>query len=44
MPAGWTDVEGSDPFLELAAGRSSFRVEDLLALGQLLAELDRKCQ
>ena len=44
MPAGWTDVEGPDPFLKLAAGRSSFRVDDLLALGRLLAELDRRCQ
>lgn len=39
MPAGWTDVEGPDPFLVLAAGRSAFRVDDLLALVRLLAEL-----
>ncbi len=44
MPANWTDVEGPDPFLELAAGRTCFRVEDLLTLARLLAELDRRCQ
>ncbi|MGH7418625.1 MAG: DUF5372 family protein [Candidatus Rokuibacteriota bacterium] len=44
MPAGWTDVEGPDPFLVLAAGRTAFRVEHLVALAGLLAELDRRCQ
>ena len=43
LPASWTDVEGPDPFLVLAAGRTCFRLEDLLALTQLLAELDRRC-
>jgi hypothetical protein len=32
LPASWTDVVEPDPFLVLAAGRSLFRVEDLLAL------------
>ncbi|HEY4865426.1 MAG TPA: DUF5372 family protein [Candidatus Dormibacteraeota bacterium] len=40
LPAGWTDVEGDDPFVALSAGRSLFRVQDLLALGALLRELD----
>ncbi|MBI2764934.1 MAG: hypothetical protein HYX53_03375 [Chloroflexi bacterium] len=40
LPASWTDVEGPDPFLVLAAGRSLFRVEDLIALAVLLRELD----
>ncbi len=44
LPAGWTDVEGPDPFLVLAAGRTCFRVADLLALATLLAELDRRRQ
>ena len=44
LPAGWTDVEGPDPFLVLAAGRTHFRVADLLALTTLLAELDRRRQ
>ena len=38
MPASWTDVVDPDPFVVLAAGRSLFRVEDLLALAALLAE------
>jgi hypothetical protein len=36
MPAGWTDVDPPDPFVVLSAGRSMFRVEDLLALATLL--------
>ena len=32
MPASWTDVGPSDPFVEQAQGRSLARVEDLLAL------------
>jgi Family of unknown function (DUF5372) len=38
LPATWTDVVEPDPFLVLAAGRSLFRVEDLLALAPLVAE------
>jgi len=44
LPAGWTDVEGTDPFLILAAGRTYFRVENLLALAALLQELAGRCQ
>lgn len=40
LPASWTDVEGPDPFLVLAAGRARFRVEDLLQLAQLVREVD----
>jgi hypothetical protein len=36
LPAGWTDVEGPDPFVALSAGRSLFRPADLLALADLL--------
>lgn len=43
LPAGWTDVEGPDPFLVLAGGRTCFRVDDLLALVRLLAEIERRC-
>jgi len=39
LPAGWTDVEGPDPFRVLAAGRAYFRVEDLLTLAVILQEL-----
>lgn len=43
LPADWTDVEGPDPYLVLAAGRTYFRVADLLVLVSLLAELsDRR--
>jgi hypothetical protein len=36
VPAGWTDVDPGDPFVVIAAGRSAFRVEDLLSLASLL--------
>jgi len=39
MPASWTDVEGPEAFLVVAAGRSCFRIEDLIALTRLLAEV-----
>jgi hypothetical protein len=39
LPATWTDVDGPDPFLALAAGRTHFRVEDLLALVRVVERL-----
>ncbi len=36
LPTGWTDVCVPDVFVSLAAGRSPFRVEDLLALAELV--------
>jgi Family of unknown function (DUF5372) len=36
MPRGWTDFGDEDPFVTLAAGRSRFRVEDLLAVCDLV--------
>ena len=39
LPRGWTDAADVDPFVVLAAGRSAFRVEDLVALVDLVAEL-----
>ncbi len=36
LPRGWTDAADPDPFVRLAAGRSVVRVEDLLALVELL--------
>ena len=42
MPAAWTDVVGPDPFLVVSAGRSNFRVDDLLTLAALVAELSRR--
>ena len=39
LPRAWTDARDVDPFVVLAAGRSPFRVEDLVALADLVAEL-----
>ncbi len=32
LPTAWTTVAGADPFVVLSAGRSFFRIEDLLSL------------
>lgn len=37
VPVEWTDFVPADPYLSVGRGRSSFRVEDLLALADLLA-------
>ena len=39
FPAGWTDAAAADPFVAVAAGRSPFRVQDLLVLAGLLERL-----
>lgn len=39
VPAGWTDVDPGDPFVVVAAGRSAFRVDDLVALASLIEGL-----
>ena len=39
FPASWTSVAAPDPFVVVSAGRSLFRVKDLLALASLLREL-----
>lgn len=36
LPAAWTDVFSPDPFVAISAGRSSFRVTDLLELVRLV--------
>jgi hypothetical protein len=36
LPAGWTDRAPVDPFVVVAAGRSAFRLCDLLALAELI--------
>lgn len=41
LPASFTDVDPPDPFVVVSAGRSSFRVVDLLALAGLLESLRR---
>lgn len=37
LPASWTSAAAADPFVTLSAGRSLFRVEDLLSLSTLIA-------
>jgi hypothetical protein len=36
LPRAWTDAADPDVFVMLAAGRSPFRVEDLLVLAELI--------
>ena len=39
IPACWTDAVADDPFVVVAAGRSAFRVADLLKLVDLITAL-----
>lgn len=39
LPAAWTSVGPLDPAVEIGAGRSLFRVSDLLELSQLIREV-----
>lgn len=36
LPRAWTDAADVDPFVTVAAGRSPFRVEDLVVLAGLI--------
>lgn len=38
LPASWTDLFSGDAFVVQSAGRSHYRVEDLLRLATLLEE------
>jgi hypothetical protein len=40
VPLYWTDIGPEDPFVAVSAGRSFFRVEDLLALVRLIEEIN----
>jgi hypothetical protein len=40
VPLDWTDIGPKDPFVVVSAGRSLFRVEDLLGLVGLIAEIN----
>jgi hypothetical protein len=40
VPLHWTDIGPKDPFVVVSAGRSLFRVEDLLDLVRLIEEID----
>ena len=36
IPTKWTDAAPPDPFLEISNGKSTVRIEDMLALSQLM--------
>ncbi len=36
VPVGWTDAVSVDAYISVGGGRSRFRVEDLMALANLL--------
>jgi hypothetical protein len=40
VPANYTNVDASGPFVVISAGRSRFRYEDLLNLVRLIHHLD----
>ena len=42
IPASWTDVMPPDPVVILSAGRSPFRLDDLLELARLAAALEKE--
>ncbi len=42
MPATWTDVDPPDPYVVVSAGRTAFRIQDLLALAGLLDSLQSR--
>lgn len=47
LPTAWTSLAAADPFVSLSAGRSFFRIEDLVALVSLIRELStaqEKCK
>ena len=39
LPTHWTNVEPEDPFVVVSAGRSQFRVVDLIDLAALVLKL-----
>ena len=39
LPTRWTSVETEDPFLVVSAGRSHFRVTDLIDLVSMITEI-----
>jgi len=41
-PETWTSLGPADPFVTLSQGRAYARVEDLLGLVQLVAELNER--
>ena len=43
IPARWTSVISEDLFVKISAGRSLFRVEDLVSLCNLMENINRNC-
>ena len=43
VPTAWTDAAEPDVFVAVAAGRSPFRVEDLVVLAELVEALRPAC-
>ena len=41
IPARWTSAVADDPLVVISAGRSMYRVSDLLELAKLIRELQR---
>jgi hypothetical protein len=37
IPRDWTSMAAADPFVSMAAGRSCFRIVDLLELAKMIA-------
>ncbi len=42
VPANWTDMVAPDPVISISAGRSPFRLEDLLELNRLVTALQQE--
>ena len=42
IPASWTSLAAVDPFVWLASGRAYFRVEDLIAVADLIEALNHQ--
>jgi hypothetical protein len=44
VPARWTNVIADDPFVVVAAGRSAFRITDLIQLNRMVQEIKSQYQ
>lgn len=44
LPATWTSAVTPEPFVQVSAGRSLFRIGDLLALAALVRDLSEQSQ
>jgi len=42
LPTSWTSVRPPDEFVEASAGRSFFRIQDLLELSRVIKTLEAK--